>query len=253
MDFIWYIFAGAAVGLAVGITGVGGGSLMTPLLLLFGFPPNIAIGTDLMYAGIAKSTGVYLHAKRGNVRWKIVFAMTAGSLPASFMTVWALSHFEKPEHYQQILTGTLGAMLLITAIVIVFRNKLLSTFDLHISESTGLRVIFVCGLVLGTLVTLTSVGAGALGTAIMMVLFPVMRAKNIVGTDLAHAVPLTLIAGLGHVFLGNVDYTLLAGLLIGSIPAIYLGTQISTYVPNNVLQPVLATALMAFGLKYLFF
>ncbi|MEL0638445.1 sulfite exporter TauE/SafE family protein [Marinomonas sp. TI.3.20] len=253
MDFIWYIFAGAAVGLAVGITGVGGGSLMTPLLLLFGFPPHIAIGTDLMYAGIAKSTGVYLHAKRGNVNWKIVGAMTAGSLPASFITVLALSQFEKPDYYQQILTGTLGVMLLTTALAIIFREKLLSRFDFQMPEARSLRVIFFCGIILGILVTLTSVGAGALGTAIMMVLFPVMRAKNIVGTDLAHAVPLTLVAGLGHVFLGNVDYTLLAGLLIGSIPAIYLGTQISTYVPNKVLQPILASALMVFGLKYLFF
>ena len=253
MDFIWYIFAGAAVGLAVGITGVGGGSLMTPLLLLFGFPTHIAIGTDLMYAGIAKSTGVYLHAKRGNVNWKIVSAMTAGSLPASFLTVYALSQFEKPDHYQQILTATLGIMLLVTALVITFRSKLLNRFDFQMSEQRSLKVIFFCGIALGVLVTLTSVGAGALGTAIMMLLFPVMRAKNIVGTDLAHAVPLTLVAGLGHVFLGNVDYILLAGLLIGSIPAIYLGTQISTYVPNKVLQPVLATALMAFGLKYLFF
>ncbi|REG79411.1 sulfite exporter TauE/SafE family protein [Marinomonas pollencensis] len=253
MDFIWYIFAGAAVGLAVGITGVGGGSLMTPLLLLFGFPTHIAIGTDLMYAGIAKSTGVYLHAKRGNVNWKIVSAMTAGSLPASLFTVYALSQFEKPDHYQQILTGTLGIMLLITALVIIFRGKLLNRFDFQMSEQRSLKVIFFCGTALGVLVTLTSVGAGALGTAIMMLLFPVMRAKNIVGTDLAHAVPLTLVAGVGHIFLGNVDYILLAGLLIGSIPAIYLGTQISTYVPNKVLQPVLATALMAFGLKYLFF
>lgn len=253
MDFIWYILAGAGVGLAIGVTGVGGGSLMTPLLLLFGFPPHIAIGTDLMYAGIAKSTGVYLHAKKGNVNWRIVGAMAVGSLPASLITVWALSQFDKPDHYQQILTSTLGLMLLITALVIIFRNKILSTFDFHLSESTSLKLIFICGLALGVLVTLTSVGAGALGTAIMMILFPVMRAKNIVGTDLAHAVPLTLIGGVGHLLLGNVDYTLLMGLLIGSIPAIYLGTYIASYVPNRVLQPLLATALMAFGVKYLFF
>jgi len=253
MDFIWYILAGSVVGLAIGITGVGGGSLMTPLLLLFGFPPHIAIGTDLMYAGIAKSTGVYLHAKKGNVNWRIVGAMAAGSLPASLVTIWLLSQFDKPDNYQHILTTTLGLMLLITALVIIFRSKLLSRFDLRLPERTSLKLIFVCGIALGVLVTLTSVGAGALGTAIMMILFPVMRAKNIVGTDLAHAVPLTLIGGIGHLLLGNVDYTLLVGLLIGSIPAIYLGTYASSYLPNKVLQPLLATALMAFGLKYLFF
>ncbi len=253
MDFIWYIFAGAAVGLAVGITGVGGGSLMTPLLLLFGFPPHIAIGTDLMYAGIAKSTGVVMHARRGNVNWRIVFSMAAGSIPASFLTVWALSQFEKPDHYQEILTATLGLMLVITAFVIMLRSKITHAFRFDFSPAQSSKIIFVCGIVLGILVTLTSVGAGALGTAIMMILFPIMRAKNIVGTDLAHAVPLTLVAGAGHLFLGNVDYTLLSALLIGSIPTIYLGTRIASYVPNRILQPILATALFTFGMKYLFF
>jgi len=241
------------VGLAVGITGVGGGSLMTPLLLMFGFPPHIAIGTDLMYAGIAKSTGVVMHAKRGNVNWKIVFAMAAGSIPASLMTVWALSQFEKPDHYQEILTGTLGSMLVLTAVVILFRAKLTKALNFTISEKLGTRIIFICGFILGILVTLTSVGAGALGTAIMMILFPLMSAKNIVGTDLAHAVPLTLAAGVGHLFLGNVDYTLLAALLIGSIPAIYLGTKVASHVSNRILQPILAIALLSFGVKYLFF
>ena len=253
MDFLWYIFAGAAVGLAVGITGVGGGSLMTPLLLMFGFPPHIAIGTDLLYAGIAKSTGVVMHAKRGNVKWKIVIAMAAGSIPASFATVWALSHFEKPDHYQAILTSTLGVMLVLTAIVILFRAKLTQSLSFELSEDQSTKIIFVCGIMLGIFVTLTSVGAGALGTAIMMILFPIMRAKNIVGTDLAHAVPLTLVAGIGHIFLGNVDYSLLVALLIGSIPTIYIGTRIASHVPNHVLQPVLATALLSFGVKYLFF
>lgn len=253
MDFIWYIIAGLGVGLAVGITGVGGGSLMTPLLLMFGFPAHIAIGTDLLYAGIAKSTGVVMHAKRGNVNWRIMGAMAAGSLPASFVTVWALSNFEHPEHYQHLLTGALGLMLIVTAVVIIFRKRLHGLLKPNLSEKQGRNAIFVCGLVLGVFVTLTSVGAGALGTAMMMLLFPAMQARNVVGTDLAHAVPLTLVAGLGHVFLGNVDYHLLAGLLIGSIPAIYIGTKVASFVPNKVLQPVLATALASFGVKYLFF
>ncbi|RBP80652.1 sulfite exporter TauE/SafE family protein [Marinomonas rhizomae] len=253
MDFLWYISAGAAVGLAVGITGVGGGSLMTPLLLIFGFPPHIAIGTDLMYAGIAKSTGVVMHAKRGNVNWTIVFAMAAGSIPASLITVWTLSQFDKPDHYQEILTSTLGVMLVLTAAVILFRAKLTKALSVNISAAQSTKVVFVCGFILGGLVTLTSVGAGALGTAIMMILFPIMRAKNIVGTDLAHAVPLTLVAGTGHIFLGNVDYSLLTALLIGSIPTIYIGTRIASHIPNHVLQPILATALFSFGMKYLFF
>ncbi|WOD07231.1 sulfite exporter TauE/SafE family protein [Marinomonas sp. GJ51-6] len=140
-----------------------------------------------------------------------------------------------------------------TAIVILFRSKLTKALNFNFSAQQSSKIIFVCGIALGALVTLTSVGAGALGTAIMMILFPVMRAKNIVGTDLAHAVPLTLVAGIGHLFLGNVDYTLLAALLIGSIPTIYIGTRIASYVSNHILQPVLATALFVFGVKYLFF
>jgi uncharacterized membrane protein YfcA len=144
-------------------------------------------------------------------------------------------------------------MLVLTAVVILFRAKLTKALNVNISEKMGTKIIFFCGFILGILVTLTSVGAGALGTAIMMILFPVMRAKNIVGTDLAHAVPLTLVAGVGHLFLGNVDYVLLAALLIGSIPTIYIGTRIASYVPNHILQPILAIALLTFGVKYLFF
>lgn len=253
MELFWYILAGLGVGLAVGITGIGGGSLMTPLLLLLGIPTHIAIGTDLLYAGIAKCTGVVMHAKQGNVNWRIMGAMAAGSIPASMLTIWGLSNFEHPDLYKGLLTSTLGVMLLLTAIVIVFRKKLNTWFKPNLDESNGKVAIFVCGLVLGVLVTLTSVGAGALGTAMMMLLFPYIQAKNVVGTDLAHAVPLTLVAGTGHLFLGNIDYYLLMGLLIGSIPAIYCGTKIATRIPNKVLQPLLATALGGFGVKYLFF
>ncbi|TBR38084.1 sulfite exporter TauE/SafE family protein [Marinomonas agarivorans] len=266
MEFIWYIAAGLGVGFAIGMTGVGGGSLMTPLLLMFGFPVHIAIGTDLMYAGIAKSAGVFVHAKKGNVNWSIMTAMALGSLPSSLLTIWFLSYYETPENYHHLLTSGLGVMLALTAIVIIFRKKLTQKSLLtHITpdEKHGhavskpatkqLITVFICGLILGGLVTLTSVGAGALGTAMLMILFPYLSAKNIVGTDLAHAVPLTLVAGLGHVLLGNVDYFLLAALLVGSIPAIYLGSSIASRVSNNLLQPLLATLLMGFGIKYLFF
>ncbi|EAQ64505.1 hypothetical protein MED121_21180 [Marinomonas sp. MED121] len=254
MEFIWYILAGVGVGFAVGMTGVGGGSLMTPLLLMFGFPANIAIGTDLMYAGIAKSTGVVMHAKHGHVNWKIMGSMAAGSIPASLLTIWGLSKFHAPENYQSILTSTLGVMLVATALVIIFKKKIVNPNNAQrLKPQRSHTYIFLSGIILGSLVTLTSVGAGALGTALMMILFPTMTARNIVGTDLAHAVPLTFVAGLGHLALGNVDYSLLVALLIGSIPTIYIGTKVATRVPNKVLQPILASALMAFGLKYLFF
>lgn len=262
MEFIWYILAGLGVGFAIGMTGVGGGSLMTPLLLMFGFPVHIAIGTDLMYAGIAKSTGVFVHARKGNVNWHIMLAMALGSLPSSLLTIWFLSYYQTPENYHHLLTSGLGVMLAMTAIVIIFRKKLIrktQSDSAYVANKTDkpetnkLISIFICGLILGSLVTLTSVGAGALGTAVLMILFPYLSARNIVGTDLAHAVPLTLVAGIGHIALGNVDYSLLLALLIGSMPAIYLGSTIASRVSNNVLQPLLATLLMGFGIKYLFF
>lgn len=259
IEFIWYILAGLGVGFAIGMTGVGGGSLMTPLLLMFGFPVHIAVGTDLMYAGIAKSTGVFVHAKKGNVNWRVMSAMTLGSLPASLLTIWGLSYYEASKNYHQLLTSSLGVMLILTATVILFRKQLTrsktavpASSSLFVSRN-NLVVVFFSGLILGCLVTLTSVGAGALGTALLMILFPSMSARNIVGTDLAHAVPLTLVAGLGHVFLGNIDYVLLCALLIGSVPAIYLGSLATNRVSNNFLQPVLATLLLGFGIKYLFF
>ena len=273
MEFIWYITAGLGVGFAIGMTGVGGGSLMTPLLLMFGFPVHIAIGTDLMYAGIAKSTGVFVHARKGNVNWRIMRTMALGSIPSSLITIWVLSHYKTSEDYHHLLTNGLGVMLALTALVIIFRKQLIrkllinkpvshntvlsqggkNSNDSSINPQKSLMVVFLSGLALGSLVTLTSVGAGALGTALLMIVFPYMSAKNIVGTDLAHAVPLTLVAGLGHVLLGNVDYFLLSALLIGSIPAIYLGSLVASRVPNTLLQPLLATLLMGFGIKYLFF
>lgn len=259
MDIVLYIVAGASVGFLVGLTGVGGGSLMTPLLLLFGFPPHIAIGTDLMYAAITKAGGVFAHARHHHIDWRLVGLLAMGSLPASLFTLWMLStFFTEPEKYSQLLTSSLGIMLILTSIVLMFKNKLVVK-QKHLGEKASFIAIYrsqvtvFMGFLLGMFVTLSSVGAGAIGTAVLMILYPALVASRVVGTDLAHAVPLTFIAGLGHMQLGNVDYYLLGSLLIGSLPAIHFGSKLSKYMPPNILRPVLASMLMIIGVKYAFF
>jgi uncharacterized membrane protein YfcA len=259
-SLLLYIATGAAVGFAIGLTGVGGGSLMTPLLLLFGFPPQTAIGTDLLYASITKASGVYLHAKRHNVDWTTVGTLAAGSLPASILTSLLLALLGNQNHdYRPLLTASLGIMLIATASVLLFRRRL----HQHASQGThpALRKLqqhsrtatFLMGIALGVLVTLSSVGAGAFGTAMLLVLYPAFSSIRVVGTDLAHAVPLTLVGGLGHLWLGHVDIELLASLLIGSLPAIYIGTHLGHRLPDKLLHPLLAVTLMLLGIKYAFF
>lgn len=235
---------------------------MTPLLLLFGFPPHVAVGTDLLYAAVTKSGGVFMHQRQGTIRKRIVLLLLAGSLPASAITSLFLYKYfpHGGETYSHVLTSTLGFMLIMTSMVLIFKKKIVANAGHHKpvgllstmqSNSTALTVVM--GLILGTLVTLSSVGAGALGAAILMVLYPRLPALNVIGTDLAHAVPLTLVAGLFHLMLGNVDFYLLGCLLAGSLPAIYVGTRIGAKLPENVLHPILVSTLMALGVKYAFF
>jgi len=256
MDILLYILAGAGVGFVVGLTGIGGGALMTPLLLLFGFPAHTAIGTDLMYAALTKASGAWSHHRQGHVDWTILKRLALGSISAALVTGLVLDqYFDDPEQYGHILTNVLGAMLLITACSILFRRyiqqwsgKLLGGHPRRIAVLT-----VAAGVMLGVLVTLSSVGAGAIGTAILMVLYPALRSTNVVGTDIAHAVPLTLAAGLIHIYLGNVDFMLLGALLVGSIPAIQVSSRLAKRIPDNILRSMLATLLFGLGLKYALF
>lgn len=256
MEYWLYIAAGATVGLAIGLTGVGGGSIMTPMLLAFGFPPHIAIGTDLLYAAITKSGGVIAHNAQKSIRWDLVLLLAAGSLPASCLTILALNHwFTYPQQYSHVLTNVLGITLILTSLVIVFKTKLRS----KIVKTDALKrfnpkiLTPLLGLLLGVMVTLSSVGAGAIATAMLLIFYPTLRSLNVIGTDIAHAVPLTLVAGVGHLFLGNVDFLLLISLLIGSLPAVYFGSKLARLVPEKILQPILATTLFSVGIKVAFF
>jgi len=243
------------VGLAIGLTGVGGGSLMTPLLILFGFPYHVAIGTDLLYASITKAGGIISHARQKTIEWRVVIILAIGSLPASLLTTQLLSHvFSDSSEYKSLLISSLGIMLVLTSLVIIFRGRLNNREQIQQPKPKKYAdlVVLLSGIFLGVFVTLSSVGAGAFGAAILMLLYPHLKAVKIIGTDIAHAVPLTLIAGLGHFFiLGNVDFELLLGLLIGSLPAVYLGTKIAVRMPSDLLQTLIAMILLGLGVKFI--
>jgi len=256
---IAYIVSGLSVGFLVGMTGVGGGSLMTPLLVfLFGFAPTTAVGTDLLFASITKGGGVLVHHRsHGSVDWRIVRLLAYGSLPAALGVIVGLEylHIEKST-VSSIVTVALGIALILTSIALIFRNRLIKAgleADSHhpgrFGRWQGPATVLV-GFVLGVLVTLSSIGAGALGTVALFYLYPRLQTLRIVGTDLAHAIPLTAIAGLGHLHMGNVDFSLLGSLLIGSIPGIWIGSHLSARVPDKVLRPILASLLMLIGMKF---
>ncbi|RKQ96405.1 hypothetical protein C7446_3006 [Kushneria sinocarnis] len=256
LNFLLYICAGAGVGVAVGLSGIGGGSLMTPLLLMFGFPAHIAVGTDLLYAAITKASGVFSHHRQGHVEWSIVGRLATTSVPAAIVTLVLLNLlFDGAHGYSDLITGTLGVMLIVTAGLVIFRAPLQQLAYRRSDWATRYRreLTLLAGLVLGVCVTLSSVGAGVFGTAVLMLLYPAFRSGRIVGTDIAHAVPLTLIAGFGHLLLGNVDFMLLAALLIGSIPAIHLGAWLTRFMPDRLLRGALTLLLLFMGVRYAFF
>lgn len=253
---IFHILAGFIVGLLVGLTGVGGGSLMTPILLIFFHQPAaVAVGTDLLYASITKSAGIFAHGKLGNIDWRIVRLLALGSVPASIITTIFLAKMDITSD-SAVLTIKfwLGIALMLTALSVIFRNQLASfSKNGHwIPPAYAPALTILLGIVLGFLVTLTSVGAGALGVTALLILYPKTSITKIVGTDVAHAVPLTLVAGLGHVSLGTVDYPLLGTLLIGSIPGIWIGSHLSAKVAEHWIRLILALILVYVGQKLAF-
>ncbi len=255
MEFL-QVLSGFAVGTIVGITGVGGGSLMTPLLvLLFGVAPATAVGTDLLYAALTKCGGTIVHARRGNVDWRIVRLLATGSLPAVALTLFLVSHFAPGGlgGAGRVITCSLGIALLLTAVALVFRNRLQARAQTHdvdaLPPCRRARLTLLTGAVLGVLVSLSSVGAGALGVTALFFLYPRLASIRIVGADLAHAVPLTLVAGLGHLWLGSVDWVLLGTLLLGSLPGIFIGSHLAHRIPERVLRPTLAGMLVLVGAK----
>jgi uncharacterized membrane protein YfcA len=238
------------------MTGVGGGSLMTPLLvLLFGFHPATAVGTDLLYASVTKSVGTVVHGNRQTVDWKIVRELACGSVPAAVITLSLMAYFGISAGKSAFLLNfLLGSALLLTSIAVFFRPWILSWAGHHIDAMEGHRTTrwtILLGATLGILVSITSVGAGALGTTALLILYPKLPVARIAGSDIAHAVPLTLIAGIGHWLMGSVDVTLMLALLAGSIPGIIVGSMLATRSSDKVLRPILAVTLLLSSLRLL--
>ena len=252
MDWI-AVISGFAVGAIVGLTGVGGGSLMTPLLIgVFKLNPAIAIGTDLWFAAITKSGGAIAHARHGHVERGIAKLLLVGSLPAAVATIAWMHATGLTKAWASVLTLSLGIALLLTAVVVANRPvwlKIGLKLEHWIPEARKPALTIAVGALLGVLVTLSSIGAGALGATLILLLYPRLPAQKVVGTDIAYAVPLTLVAGIGHATLGNVHWGLLAALLIGSLPGIWLGARLTKSLPDKLIRTLLAGSLLIAGFK----
>jgi uncharacterized protein len=244
-----YVASGFGVGLLVGMTGVGGGSLMTPLLiLLFGIHPSTAVGTDLLYAAATKAGGSVVHGIARSIHWPAVIRLACGSIPASVLTLLAIWLLGLDSTSQRSLVNlVLCFALLLTATSLIFRKSILDRYRSrmeHVDEKTITIATVVTGVVLGVLVSISSVGAGAVGVTVLLLLYPRLPMARIVGSDIAHAVPLTLVAGSGHWLLGAVDWHLMGVLLLGSLPGIVIGSYAAVRVPQTVLRVVLASILI---------
>jgi len=244
-----YSLSGFAVGMLVGMTGVGGGALMTPLLiLLFGIHPATAVGTDLLYAAATKTGGSLVHGFARSVDWRVVKRLACGSTPATVLTLIVLSQLNlNGEAMRSLITFVLSLALFATALILIFGRPLVAMYRARVSELDSRRTLIATvlfGALLGVLVTISSVGAGAIGVVVLIMLYPQMPMARIVGSDIAHAVPLTLIAGLGHWSMGAVDWGIMGSLLAGSLPGIFIGSYFAIRIPERALRAVLATTLL---------
>jgi uncharacterized protein len=249
-----YGVSGLLVGILVGMTGVGGGSLMTPLLiLLFGIHPTTAIGTDLLFAASTKTTGTLVHAAARTIDWTLVGLLAIGSVPATIASVIVLSHFDlKTDAAQHVAAVILGIALLMTALFLITGKQIRERFGdrlMRLDRRSIALFTVVLGLIMGVLVTTTSVGAGAIGVTVLLILHPKMPAARVVGSDIAHAVPLTFLAGAGHWYLGSIDWGLLGNLLIGSLPGIVLGSYLATRARDVLVRAALAGVLLIVGVR----
>jgi uncharacterized protein len=244
-----YSLSGFAVGLLVGMTGVGGGSLMTPLLILvFGVHPTTAVGTDLLYAAATKASGSLVHGIARGVDWRVVGRLACGSVPMSVATLVVLWWLNlDSEKARSLINLVLCFALFLTAIALTIRGAITERhrrdFDQRQPGNTMLMTVLVGGG-LGVLVSLSSVGAGAVGVVALLLLYPQLPMARIIGSDIAHAVPLTLVAGTGHWIIGTVDWGLMGSLLLGSVPGVFIGSYFAIQVPEKVLRLALAATLI---------
>jgi len=261
-----FTLAGLFVGIMIGMTGVGGGSLMTPILIFgFAIQPAIAVGTDLLFAAVTKAGGVWAYWRHGVVHWVVVKRLGMGSVTTTLLTLWVLSSTGVGEGvHAGLITSSLGVALILTSSALLLKGWIggimqaqadhpvvSALYKMRQDEKHKAMATVLTGGFLGVMVTMSSVGAGALGAVILLFLYPKMKGVEIVATDIAHAVPLTAIAGLGHSTVGTVDWSLLSFLVMGSLPGIYIGSHLGVKIPDHIMRPLLAIILLAVGIKCL--
>ncbi|CAH9017394.1 sulfite exporter TauE/SafE family protein [Candidatus Nitrosacidococcus sp. I8] len=261
-----YIVSGLFVGFMVGLTGVGGGSLMTPILIFgFGLSPLRAVGTDLLFAALTKVGGVWSHWYHHTIQWRIVGFLALGSIPSTLITLQILKTFQSDDQQlTHLINLILGVALILTALALPMKNWLKQAIKanhtsklvqiihrLRQNKNFIVIITITVGWILGFIVTMSSIGAGALGSVALLYLYPSLYMNQLAATDIAHAVPLTIIAGLGHWHLGTVDIHILSNLLLGSLPGVYLGSRFSISLPDRVIQITLSTLLMLIGIKFI--
>ncbi len=252
-----YAIAGFVVGMLVGMTGVGGGSLMTPvLILLFGMPPAVAVGTDLLHAAVTKTAGSLVNGFNQTIDWRVVRRLATGSIPMTIVTMSVLSALDiNSAAARELINAVLTFALIVTAVTLLFRDRIVrlsaGRLDVLTPRQAAVLTVIVGG-VLGTIVSISSVGAGAIGVICLVLLYPKLPTARIVGSDIAHAVPLTLVAGIGHWFLGSVDLQVVMFLILGSVPGILVGSYAALRIPEFALRIVLAAALLVVATKLSF-
>ena len=252
-----YAISGFLVGALVGLTGVGGGSLMTPLLILvFGINPAAAVGTDLLYAAVTKTAGSLVHGFNQTIDWRIVRRLAAGSIPMTVVTMAVLHRLDiNSPAVRDLINAALTLALFATAVTLVFRDRLVARYSARLALLPPQRITvltIIAGAALGLIVSISSIGAGAIGVTVLFLLYPKLPMARIVGSDIAHAVPLTLVGGIGHWLLGAVDLPVFASLIIGSVPGILLGSYAAIRTPERMLRLVLAGTLVVVATKLSF-
>ena len=252
MDIV-IVLAGFFIGTIVGISGIGAGSITTPFLLLYGVSPIVAVGTNLFYTAATKLSALWIYQREGVIQWRIVCLLCLGSIPATGLILSLLNHYDaKGYDFNGLITLLIGISLVLNASVMLFKTHLMhvSATPKPLRQNTRAWATVAAGFAIGTLVSLSSIGAGTLGAAILLLIYPNLPARNIVGVDIAHAVPLALVAGFGHWHLGSIDFALLLNLLIGSIPGILIGSQLGRYFTDQRLRTLLASLLFCSGLGF---
>jgi hypothetical protein len=249
-----YVVSGFGVGFLVGLTGVGGGALMTPILiLLFGVHPVTAVGTDLLYACVTKTGGSFVHSLHRTIDWRVVGRLALGSVPAAALTLGMLQVLDiNSDAAKELVTKVLGPALILTALALILRRPLVRYYAKRVSgfsDEHTRKLTIATGVVLGMLVTISSIGAGALGVTALILLYPTLPVSRIVGSDIAHAVPLTLVSGAGHWLLGSVDVAMLGSLLVGSLPGIMIASNLAPRAPEPLLRYLLASVLVLVAVR----